>query len=416
MRYFLNLLLPLLGFMTLFVSDANGQLLYTTLNSSGQASIRQTNLDGTGNSAFAIGGLAEAYESQYSNDGQLLAVTGKTVAQSQQNQISTNVFAFDPVANQTRQITNFTDVFVPSTGNRLFTDAAFKSFSPDGSVLAVASRTLFITPTAPQGDAGRTLSFFRVSDGQQLGSQIMDFNFNGTSSGGVGVSWSPVADLIAVPRSTSSGNPLLSGPTPISGFNSSGQFVSDLTSPTASGVGTQFVEHDMYPSFSPNGVALAYFRSTRFGFGPTPSALDLRITSPAGDRSILSFAPGQLPLGLSWSPDGSQLSFGVGDQPLALGALRGYEADATTASIGVVNVDGSSATPFLTAPTGFPEYFPGVVRSGDVNLDGAVNFGDIPAFIMVLQSGVFQAEADVDLSGTVDFDDIPAFIAVLQGQ
>ncbi len=53
---------------------------------------------------------------------------------------------------------------------------------------------------------------------------------------------------------------------------------------------------------------------------------------------------------------------------------------------------------------------------GDVNLDGAVNFGDIPAFIMVLQSGVFQAEADVDLSGTVDFDDIPAFITVLQGQ
>ncbi len=52
---------------------------------------------------------------------------------------------------------------------------------------------------------------------------------------------------------------------------------------------------------------------------------------------------------------------------------------------------------------------------GDVNLDGVVNFSDIPAFISVLQSGGFQAEADCDESGVVDFADIPAFIAILQG-
>ena len=56
------------------------------------------------------------------------------------------------------------------------------------------------------------------------------------------------------------------------------------------------------------------------------------------------------------------------------------------------------------------------VLKGDVDTDGDVDFGDIPAFIGVLQSGVFQAEADVDCSGGIDFSDIPAFIQVLQGQ
>lgn len=52
---------------------------------------------------------------------------------------------------------------------------------------------------------------------------------------------------------------------------------------------------------------------------------------------------------------------------------------------------------------------------GDVDLDGDVDFADIPAFIAVLQSGDFQAEADCDESGVVDFSDIPAFIAILIG-
>ncbi len=55
------------------------------------------------------------------------------------------------------------------------------------------------------------------------------------------------------------------------------------------------------------------------------------------------------------------------------------------------------------------------VLKGDVDLSGAVDFSDIPAFITVLQSGGFQAEADCDCSTAVDFSDIPAFITILQG-
>ena len=55
------------------------------------------------------------------------------------------------------------------------------------------------------------------------------------------------------------------------------------------------------------------------------------------------------------------------------------------------------------------------VLLGDVNLDGIVDFSDIPSFITVLMGGGFQAEADCDGNGIVDFQDIPAFIAILIG-
>ncbi len=53
---------------------------------------------------------------------------------------------------------------------------------------------------------------------------------------------------------------------------------------------------------------------------------------------------------------------------------------------------------------------------GDVNLDGDVDFSDIPPFIALLSSGGFQVEADTDQSGDVNFADIPAFIEILLNQ
>lgn len=53
---------------------------------------------------------------------------------------------------------------------------------------------------------------------------------------------------------------------------------------------------------------------------------------------------------------------------------------------------------------------------GDVDLDGDVDFSDIPAFIAVLISGDYQIEADVNQSGTIDFADIPVFIDILIAQ
>ena len=53
---------------------------------------------------------------------------------------------------------------------------------------------------------------------------------------------------------------------------------------------------------------------------------------------------------------------------------------------------------------------------GDVNMNGVVDFSDIPAFIAALQSGEFKAEADCNQDGVVNFADIPAFIDILINQ
>ena len=56
------------------------------------------------------------------------------------------------------------------------------------------------------------------------------------------------------------------------------------------------------------------------------------------------------------------------------------------------------------------------VLRGDVNLDGAVTFADIPLFIARLSEEEYQNEADVDQNAAIDFADIPAFIAILNSQ
>jgi len=61
----------------------------------------------------------------------------------------------------------------------------------------------------------------------------------------------------------------------------------------------------------------------------------------------------------------------------------------------------------LSGPTTAP------VLLGDVDLDGTVDFLDIPAFIDVLISETFQAEADCNLDGRIDFLDISSFIDIL---
>ena len=55
------------------------------------------------------------------------------------------------------------------------------------------------------------------------------------------------------------------------------------------------------------------------------------------------------------------------------------------------------------------------VLLGDANLDGIVDFNDIPSFVNTLLGNMFLLEADVNEDGLVDFNDIPAFVAILLG-
>ena len=51
----------------------------------------------------------------------------------------------------------------------------------------------------------------------------------------------------------------------------------------------------------------------------------------------------------------------------------------------------------------------------DVDMNGIVDFNDIPDFVTVLLMGPFQCEADCDENGLVDFNDIPFFVDILLG-
>ena len=53
---------------------------------------------------------------------------------------------------------------------------------------------------------------------------------------------------------------------------------------------------------------------------------------------------------------------------------------------------------------------------GDCNLDGVVDFSDIPPFVVILPSGAFLEQADCNQDTVVDFSDIGMFIAILISQ
>ena len=55
------------------------------------------------------------------------------------------------------------------------------------------------------------------------------------------------------------------------------------------------------------------------------------------------------------------------------------------------------------------------IIKGDVNMDGEVDFLDIPAFIMAITAGEGPAEADCNCDGEISFLDIPVFVDKLTG-
>jgi len=95
-----------------------------------------------------------------------------------------------------------------------------------------------------------------------------------------------------------------------------------------------------------------------------------------------------------FSADGGQITFGFATSNRLGNTIR-------------VGYDNWSADLVLSVPE---------TLTGDVNMDGIVDFSDIGPFIAILQSGEFQAEADIDQNGEVNFADIPPFIVILISQ
>jgi len=173
----------------------------------------------------------------------------------------------------------------------------------------------------------------------------------------------------------------------------------------ASGFGN-FVEEDSFPTFSPNGQALAYFRSRDIltNTGYRPSLLSLRITSDAGDRSIFNFNPGFQPTGISWSPDGSQLAIGIGPQVVSGGTYFNL-ADPANAEVLLINNDGSGIRQLVGAPAISPAWssLASSGIAGDFDGDRDVDIGDYNAWRNSF--GTNNAMVDGNGNGVVDLAD-----------
>ena len=303
------------AFALLTTMPVEAQVLFNTATPNGEQ-LRQINANGTGNTSLQIGNLPQEANPALSNDGRFLSV--RSSDPNRPNQFSTNVHVFDSANGQLRKITDFEDSTDPQTGNTFNHSPRYTAFSPDGSMLAV-SDFLNIQTNAQGSSTTNFTSIYRVSDGALLVGPAINATASTSSTVGIGISWSAASNRVAIPTNAPngmsaifSGNGLLNIPVQQETFPQGGIFN-----------GGNFFEDDSFPTYSPNGQAMAYFRSRDFltGSGALPSQLSLRIKSPAGDRSIFTFNQGFQPTGISWSPDGTQLAVGIGQQVSGGGLL-----------------------------------------------------------------------------------------------
>ena len=376
--------------------DVSGQLLFNTQTQAGERLI-QLNDDGS-TSLIQISDLPQAANPTVSINGRFLAV--RSQFPNRPNVFSTNVFVFDSADGSTRQITRFNqDEQDPQTGATFNNTPRYSSFSPDGQFIAISN---FLNTQTSQGSSTTNLfSIFRVSNGDIVdGPTIISRTELGGDTIGEGISWSPLTNEIALPAAAPIPGSTVS-PTAIFGGNPLFNIpIRQLTFPRVFN-GGQSYENDLFPQFSPDGQALAYFRTlTSFG---QQAQISLRITSPAGDRAIpnLNFPQGVFPTGLTWSPDGSQLAFGVGTQRGGGGIFFNL-GNISDSEIFTINpIDGSNFNRILTASAFSPTWSPGVPggNTGDFNNDGQVNVADVDFYRGNLGQAATGSLAQLDLDG-----------------
>ena len=313
--------------------------------------------------------LQEAAVPVKSKDGNALAVT--SVDPARPNQISKNVFTLNLTNGALQMITAFRDFVDPRDNSSNTTIPIHKAFSPDGSFTAVSS--IRQTTGGNRGGVSTVplLEIYR-NGGDGIAEALVHIGGirEGEFSEMLGVDWSPATGLLVTPlrvRNQGGAQPDVGALVlmrPVSDAVNSGQ-AQQLTFPRSGGqYGASLTwEHDMFPSFSPSSRKVAFFRSVEsydVRAGRLPSQVSLRTINSdgSGEQVIANFNPGIFPTAVSWSPDGAQLVFGLGNQN-ASGGFPIHEVVPSTSRLFMVPSAGGQVAEIQgTQGSGFPSWAP----------------------------------------------------------
>ena len=428
-------------FCLLTTTVCRAQVYYASLDNQGLSFVSRANPDGTGITSVPINPPQPDFPT-WSRDGEALAVV--STIPGRPNETSRNVYTFNANNGQIRAITDFEDSsmeeFVPDIGFTLVSRSHFPrytAFSPNNDFLALVDFELVATNFGT--DRIPTLRVIRMSDLVEV--TVARGAATDTSyMSGEGLDWSPVADLLVTPipqDGFAPGGIPTGAVTALALANSSGDPVRVLTNPRSTSTATLFPvrntitnEHDYQPAFSPTGNEIAYFRVidglTTGEAIPFPQRLtaqvSLRVVGVDGsnDREIRSFTPGFFPQGLTWSPDGSELAFGIGQQAAVSGSLT-LAGDTRFQDVFVVDANGNNPRRIATAPATFPTWRPASGSSssscGDFDQDGDVDSADRTTITAnwtgALGNGVGNqnfADGDCDGDGDIDSSDATGLV------
>ncbi len=280
---------------------------------------------------------------------------------AQPMEASWDLFEFNRDTGQTRRLVNNVTQPLPD-GGFIFSQPLFSQTSSDGQLIAWVNQVSSNNPQQ-QGGSHRLLNVIRASDGLPLSTaeigqgNALDFY----QSEFVGVSWWPgqhafvtPAYVPGIPHSQAAGLVVF-------GHVGNGQFerVGQLTQPSVTqlpcppcGFAT---ENHAWPAFSPDGQRLAFFRIAYIDpLLHQPAKADLIVADLSNSSAIqvASFAPGVYPAGLSWSRNGADLLFSVGNQSHEAGLFMPL-ADPASAVLRTVPASGGAISQIPGAPVGY---------------------------------------------------------------
>src|SRR5690625_1929804 len=247
---------------------------------------------------------------------------------AQPNEPSTDLFLHDLVTGQTRKLHDNVTEPLPD-GSYLFASPQFSRASDNGQRVAFVN-LLASSNDQQQGGAYRQLLVLRGSDGFLLSSaeigngSMYDFY----NSEFVGISWVPGSDQFVTPAYVdvvdNTGRPTAAAGLVMFARDSTGEYrrTGTLTLPQVFSDGLNvIVQTHAWPSFSPDGSLLAFFRMTYpSAVMDQPVETELLMIDASGSGWVMaSFNPGVIGMGVSWSANGQQLVFSVAEQSYSNG-------------------------------------------------------------------------------------------------